>query len=88
MATKAWQVRTPDGEHVVELEHGYFSGKRTVLVDGEVVVEEGRHLIDLGDVFTIPIGDTRGFLSIKLAHLGFGFSYALKVGDQIVPSAD
>jgi hypothetical protein len=85
MATEAWQVRTPDGDHLVELEHGYFSGKRTVWVDGEVVVHEGTHLIDLGDVFAIPLGTTRGFLAIRPTL--FGFRYSLKVGDQVIPAA-
>lgn len=29
-----------DGRHWVELNHGFFSGKRTILVDGEQILQE------------------------------------------------
>ena len=34
MGKKVWTFTLKDGNHTVELEHGYFSGKRIINVDG------------------------------------------------------
>lgn len=49
MAYRAWQV-TIDGEpHLVELYHGYWSGKRRVRFDGRTVFES-RRFLDVGSL--------------------------------------
>ena len=84
MATKAWLVKLDDGEHYVELDHGTFSGKRTVKVDDQVVVEEGMNLVDFGDHLEFSVGGKPAVLEISTA--GLDFDYALRVGDRLVPA--
>lgn len=86
MATKAWQVNLDDGEHYVELDHGTFSGKRTVKVDDQVVVQEGMNIIDFGDKIAVPIGNQQGLLEISTE--GLTFDYSLKVNGRLVPAID
>lgn len=42
MTTRTWKVELEDGAHTVQLEHGYFSGKRTISVDGQPVVQTAK----------------------------------------------
>lgn len=86
MATKAWQVNLDDGEHYVELDHGTFSGKCTVKVDDQVVVQEGMNIIDFGDKIEVPIGNQQGLLEISTE--GLTFDYSLKVNGRLVPAID
>lgn len=36
-----WQLKFEDGNHTGELEHGYFSGKRSIRVDGNTILDTG-----------------------------------------------
>jgi hypothetical protein len=56
MTPKTWQFELEDGKHKVELDHGFFSGKRIIRVDSNTILEssEPQHLVfDTGGVFTI-----------------------------------
>ena len=37
---KRWNIFFEDGRHWVELSHGFFSGKRSILVDGKQIIQE------------------------------------------------
>lgn len=54
MTTKTWNFDLDGFKHTVVLEHGYFSGKRKIRVDG-TLVEESKKLFDMGSdhVFTV-----------------------------------
>ncbi len=39
MTKRTWTLDLEDGTHTVHLNHGYFSGKRTITVDGRPVVQ-------------------------------------------------
>lgn len=48
MASKQWTISLDDKDHTVELEHGFWSGKRTIRVDGEPLPKLKSKLFDLG----------------------------------------
>lgn len=54
MAKRSWTLALADGEHTVEMEHNYWSGRRTVRVDGVVAHQARPRFIDFGsaDPFT------------------------------------
>ncbi|HLN63834.1 MAG TPA: hypothetical protein VK464_20120 [Symbiobacteriaceae bacterium] len=41
MGKRTWSVTLSDGQHIFELDHGYWSGKRRISVDGQLVHEGG-----------------------------------------------
>ena len=82
MAKKAWRIQLEDGEHYVELDHGTFSGKRTIEVDGKVVEQEGLNLIDFGGEHTFTIGNHE--CVVQISTEGFTYSYDLSVDGQLV----
>lgn len=45
MGKKVWEFTLEDGKHTVVLEHGYFSGKRVITVDGMPRIRTGKHII-------------------------------------------
>src|SRR5438445_652943 len=55
MATKSWVLDLDDGSHTVELDHGPFSGKRTIRVDGRVV-HESTNFLDFGSKHSFEVG--------------------------------
>jgi len=42
VAHRRWEFDLDDGRHVVEFDHGYFTGKRKITVDGAATIERGR----------------------------------------------
>ena len=44
MHKKLWEFPLGDRKHTVLLEHGYFSGKRKITVDGRVIIRSGSGL--------------------------------------------
>jgi hypothetical protein len=41
MGRCTWSAELSDGVHTIELDHGYWSGKRRIKVDGKLVHEGG-----------------------------------------------
>src|SRR5437016_1322048 len=79
MATKSWVLDLDDGSHTVELDHGPFSGKRTIRVDGRVV-HESTNFLDFGSKHSFEVGGQT--FSVQIRAGGFGFRYELlKSGD-------
>ena len=48
MALKIWHIPGKTGEHTIQLEHAYISGKATITIDGEVVYHRPRKIVDFG----------------------------------------
>jgi hypothetical protein len=64
-----WNVQLEDGPHTVELNHGYFSGKRVIQLDG-VLVERTHKLwhllLDVGSSHAFQINDHRFVIDIQI----------------------
>lgn len=89
MAKRVWTVDLPDGSHTVELEHGYWSGKRVVRVDGNIVLQT-RKLLDYGSSYAIPIGSHQGVVLISTNGITFDYDLAVdgksvRTGEEISP---
>jgi hypothetical protein len=91
MTKKVWTVNLEDGKHLVELEHGYFSGKKVIYVDSINVVlqhESVRSFLDSDSDHPIKIGDHDGILHIRTNGLNFSFDlsvdgYSISTGKQV-----
>ena len=51
---RIWKAMIDNEEHVIELAHGYWSGKREIRVDGSLVYQ-GRRLFDIGSRHTFDV---------------------------------
>jgi hypothetical protein len=70
-------VTLPDGAHTVELDHGLFSGRIVVKVDGREV-RRRRQMLDLAGVDErVPVGDREALIMIR--HAPKGYDYELSV---------
>ena len=56
MAYRAWRFELEGQSHIVELEHGYWSGKRLIRIDGEVT-DRSYKPIDTGTTHRFEIGE-------------------------------
>lgn len=74
MAKLSWIIKLEDNKHKVELEHGYFSGKRIVRLDGKVIEHIRYNLFDTGSKHKFKIKEHCCIIIIKA---GFKFSYDL-----------
>ena len=81
MATKTWHVDLIDGRHTIELDHGTFSDKRVVRVDGAIVAEE-RRMLDLGSAHSFWVGER--LLTIRIRSNGLRFSYELQINGESI----
>jgi hypothetical protein len=76
MANKVWAVKLEDGRHTVELEHGYFSGKRIIRVDGEQL-ESTTSIIDFGGEHSFQIGNHTGIVHIRTNGLTYNYDLSI-----------
>jgi hypothetical protein len=87
MAKKSWQVTLEEGRHDVELDHGFFSGKRVIRMDGNVVFESHtlKDLVfDTGGVCSFNIG--RHPCAVIIRTNGLWSSFDLAVDGRSVES--
>ena len=84
MAKKVWTFKLEDGNHVVELEHGYWSGKRDIIVDG-VPLESSSKIWDTGSVHHFKVSGVPCVLRIKGGVISF--KYDLYVDEKLVNAA-
>ncbi len=80
MAKKIWTIALEDGQHTIELEHGYISGKRTICVDGtqiELPPGESSSFLDFGSNHPFKIGNH--FCIIHIRTNGITFNFDLSV---------
>ena len=85
MAKKIWRFELGDGEHTVELEHGYWSGKRVIRVDGERL-ERTRRLVDSGSQHAFEIDGHP--CAVHIRTNGITFTYDLVVGGRSVETGE
>ena len=81
MGKKAWEFRLDDGKHTVALEHGYFSGRRSIAVDGRLIISTGRNIVDSGSEHHFKVFGVPCVLRITS---GFRFKYELYVDSKPV----
>ena len=81
MAKKVWTFKLDDGNHVVQLEHGWFSGKREIIVDG-VPLESSTKIWDTGSVHQFQVSGVPCVLRIKGG--AFTFKHELYVNGKLV----
>lgn len=77
MGRKRWTIRLEDVPHSVEIDDGYWSGKRTIRVDGEPVVHE-RKFFRLWP-FDTPFKLAEHVCAIRTSTNGITYSYDLIV---------
>lgn len=78
MAKKSWEITLDGKRHRVQLEHGFWSGKRIIYVDDQKVLK-GKKMLDDGDNYIIHIGSHICIVSIKV--IVAWFKYDLIVND-------
>jgi hypothetical protein len=89
MAKKVWTVYLEDGAHTVELEHGYFSGKRAIRVDGRpfpLPPASARSFFDFGSDHPIRIGQHAAAVHIRTS--GLTYRYDLSIDGRSVGTGD
>lgn len=82
MSTKVWTWTDESERHVVEAEHGFFSGKRTLKVDEIIVETSGGKLWDTGSEHRFKVGSKDCILRIR--NNWFGFNHELFVDGKLV----
>ena len=76
MAKKSWTFELEDGEHTVTLEHGFFSGKRVIHVNGELL-EESQQMLDLGSAHAFELSGHDCVVDIRTNLLSFGYDLVI-----------
>lgn len=76
MGKKVWEFRLDDGKHTVALEHGHFSGRRSIAVDGRLIISTGGNILDSGSEHHFQVSGVPCVLRITS---GFRFKYELYV---------
>ena len=82
MAHRRWEFDLDGGRHVVEFEHGYFTGKRKITVDGNATTERGRPFMDHSGQYPIRL-EGHG-AAIWISTNGFTYSYDLVVDGRSI----
>lgn len=82
-ADNVWRVDVHGAPHQVELEHDSWSGRRRVLVDGELV-HESRKWWDTGSTHEFPIGTATATVKIRMKYSGFAHGSALYLDGQFI----
>ena len=89
MANRTWTFKLEDGTHTVDLEHGYFSGKRTIYVDNKLVLEEKKSF-DTGSAHSFQINGHTCTVHVQVKGFGFNFDCTIdgrsvETGQEVLP---
>jgi len=84
VAHRRWEFDLEDRRHVIEFEHGYFTGKRKISVDGTTTTERGRQFMDHSGQYPIRL-EGHG-AAIWISTNGFTYSYDLVVDGRSITS--
>ena len=76
MPRRTWSARIDGVVHKIELEHGIWSGRRRLVVDGWEVHDTTR-LFDLGGDVRFSVAGHQGLLRIAPRSLGYVYAIAL-----------
>jgi hypothetical protein len=84
MARRHWEFDLADRHHVIDLEHGYFFGKRKLTIDGVTTVQRGTPLTDHSGEYPIPLAghDAR----VRIWTNGLSYFYDLVVDGRSISS--
>lgn len=82
MTKKTWHFQLEDGFHTVELDYGYFSGKRQIRVDGEVALQTGPHPFTSFSVDRVNVGRHSATVVIRANFSGFNYIYDIALDDE------
>src|SRR5438477_12522645 len=81
MAHKLWTFQLEDGVHRVELDHNYWSGNRTITVDGNVI-EKATQKFYLGGDYQFRIRGHSGV--VQIISTGIAYMHNLVVDNQVI----
>ena len=88
MAYRAWKFDLEDKSHIVELEHGYWSGKRLIRIDGQVT-EQSAKFFDTGSTYRFNISDHECIVRVKYDWWKpLSFSFECTIDGIPVPAAE
>ena len=76
MAGKTWTVNLEGINHTIELEHGTWSGKRIIKLDGQII-EESKKLVDSGTDHFFMIGEHTCAIHIRSGGIKFKYDLSL-----------
>jgi hypothetical protein len=90
MTQRIWTFQLEDGSsHTVQLEHGYFSGKREIYLDNEFILED-KKMIDTGSAHSFQINGH--ICTVHIRTTGFSFKYdctidnrSVETGQEVLP---
>ncbi len=82
MAKKTWTIQLEDGTHLIEFDKRWASGKRTIRVDSQIVLESKPAWIDTGSDDEFRIGNHE--CAVHVRTNGFTGSYDLSVDGHSV----
>ena len=82
MARRRWEFELDGTRHVVEFEHGYFTGRRKITVDGTTTAERGRPFMDHSGQYPIRL-EGHG-AAVWISTNGFTYSYDLIIDGHSV----
>jgi hypothetical protein len=94
MAQKSWSFQLEDGTHTIDLEHGYWSGKRKIRLDGKLLQESSKvqhFLFDTGSETPFQINGHSGNVLVRTNGITFSYDVildgrSLGTGQQVKPS--
>ncbi len=81
MACKTWTIEIDGNRHNVGIEHGFWSGKRVITLDGNTI-ERSCKLIDTGSEHRFDVDGQPCILKIRSS--AFSFDYELFVDGRLV----
>lgn len=85
MGEQTWSVEFEDGVHMIHLSHGYWSGARQIMVDGQIH-HKGRGSVlvwGLGSRDVIRIGHHTCTVRVKPNLRNNSYDYSLEVDGQL-----
>lgn len=80
MARKVWEFELDGRSHKVELDHKYFSGKRTIWIDGENLkldFDKAQRFLDTGSDHDFKIGNHICTITIRTNGLTFNYDLVI-----------
>lgn len=72
----SWEVVFPDGLHLAELEHCYFTGKKQLWWDGELMGSWQKRF-DTVSVYRFLVGEHKCSLTIQIRGVGYRYNLAV-----------
>ncbi|WNG61381.1 hypothetical protein F0U59_46740 [Archangium gephyra] len=83
MARHVWDVLLRNRMHRIELEHGYFTGRRRLTVDGQTILEQAPGIIDFGSEHPFEVAGVP--CEVVITENGISFQYHLVVDGAAHP---